>query len=147
MRADITDAPKRVIRTRHKRGHFYVIICVMIGSTATTGAVHFGSRISTLNSAFIQAISSTGSDEESTPTNSARQTVFNNQNYVPRSANNIVALRATYDLSPDNKGPKKVKLTIIRQSPSMKERACWPYRQGSVESRNCRTSVGLKHRD
>jgi hypothetical protein len=29
----------------------------------------------------------------------------------------------------------------------MKDRACWPYRQGSIERRNCRLSVGLKHRD
>ncbi|TKJ67656.1 hypothetical protein PviCFBP13515_01645 [Pseudomonas viridiflava] len=170
MIADITDAPKRAIRTRQKPTHFYVLICMAIGSTAAIGAFHFGSGISTVDSVFNQAISYAGSDAESTragdtvqrqsldsswlrasdihrSTNSARQTVFNDQNYIPRGADNVVALRAAYDLSPDRTAPEKVKLTIVRQSPRMKERACWPYRQGSIESRNCSASVGLKHRD
>ncbi len=170
MIADITDAPKRVIRTRQKRSHVYVLICMVIGSTAAIGAFHFGSRISTVDSVFNQAISYPRSDAESTrasgtvqrqsldsswprasdthlSTNSARQTVFNDQNYIPRGADNVVALRAAYDLSPDRTAPEKVKLTIVRQSPRMKERACWPYRQGSIESRNCSASIGLKYRD
>ncbi len=32
MKADIADAPKRLIRTRHNRSHFYVVICVVIGA-------------------------------------------------------------------------------------------------------------------
>ena len=170
MIADITDAPKRVIRTRQKPTIFYVLICMAIGSTAAIGAFHFGSGISTVDSVLNQAISYAGSDAESTragdtvrrqsldsswlrasdihlSTNSARQTVFNDQNYIPRGADNVVALRAAYDLSPDRTAPEKVKLTIVRQSPRMKERACWPYRQGSIESRICSASVGLKHRD
>ncbi len=164
MIADITDAPKRVIRTRQKRSHFYVLICMVIGSTAAIGAFHFGSRISTVESVFNKAISYPGSDAGTVQrqsldsswlrasdihlsTNSVRQTVFNDQNYIPRGADNVIALRAAYDLSPDRTASEKVKLTIVRQSPRMKERACWPYRQGSIESRNCSASVGLKHRD
>ncbi len=164
MIADITDAPKRVIRTRQKRSHFYVLICMVIGSTAAIGAFHFSSRISTVDSVFNQAISYPGSDAGTVQrqsldsswlrasdihlsTNSARQTVFNDQNYIPRGADNVIALRAAYDLSPDRTAPEKVKLTIVRQSPRMKERACWPYRQGSIESRNCSASIGLKYRD
>lgn len=170
MKADISDAPQRVIRTRQKHSHFYMVICVVIGSAATVSAFHFISRASTVDSAFNQAINSTGRDEESTrpgdivqkpalesswlrasdihlPVNSARQSVFNDQNYIPRGADNVVAFRVADDLSPDTKAPENVKLTIVRQSPSMKDRACWPFRQGSIESRNCRASVGLKHRD
>jgi hypothetical protein len=170
MKADISDAPIRVIRKRQKHSHIYVVIGVVIGSAATIGAFHFISRASTVDSAFNQAINSTGKDEKSTeagnivqrqalesswlrasdinlPVNSARQTVFNDQNYIPRGADNVVALRVDDVLSPDRKATDKVKLTIVRQSPSMKDRACWPYRQGSIESRNCRASVGLKHRD
>ncbi len=66
MIADITDAPKRVIRTRQKRSYFHVVICVVIGSAATIGAFHFGSRISNVDSVFNQAISYAGSDAEST---------------------------------------------------------------------------------
>lgn len=170
MIADITDAQKRVIRTRQKSSHFHVVICVVIGSAATIGALHFGSRISTVDSVFNQAISYAGSDAESTraggtvqrqsldsswlrasgihlSTNSVRQTVFNDQNYIPRGADNVIALRAAYDLSPDRTASEKVKLTIVRQSPRMKKRACWSYRQGSIESRNCSASIGLKYRD
>ncbi len=170
MIADITDAPKRVIRTRQKPTNFYVLICMAIGSTAAIGAFHFGSGISTVDSVLNQAISYAGSDAESTragdtvrrqsldsswlrvsdihlSTNSARQTVFNDQNYIPRDADNVIALRAAYGLSPDRTASEKVKLTIVRQSPRMKERPCWPYRQGRIESRNCSASVGLNHRD
>lgn len=170
MKADISDAPQRVIRTRQTRSHFYVVICVVIGSAAAISAFHFISRVSSLDSAFNQAINSTERDEASTragdiaqrpalesswlrksdiplPVNSTRQTVFNDQNYIPRGADNVVALRVADDLSPDRKAPEKVKLTIVRQSPGMKERACWPYRQGSIEYRNCRASVGLMYRD
>ncbi len=66
MTADITDAPKRVIRTRQKRSHFYVLICMVIRSAAAIHAFHFGSRISTVESVFSQAISYAGSDQEST---------------------------------------------------------------------------------
>ena len=170
MKADITDAPQRFIRTRHSRSHFNVVICVVIGSAAAIVAFQFSSRISTLGSVFNRATSSTESDENSTraggivqrqaldsswlrasdrhlSANSARQTKFDDQNYIPRGADNVVALRAAHDLSSDGKAPEKVKLTIVRQSPSFKDRTCWPYRQGSIESRNCRASVGLKYRE
>jgi hypothetical protein len=87
------------------------------------------------------------SSEIPLPANTPRQTAFNDQNFIPRGADNVVAFPVVSDLSPKAKAPKKAALTIVRQTLSMKERACWPYRQGSIESRNCHASVGLKHRD
>lgn len=36
-------------------------------------------------------------------------------------------------------------LLLDGRTPCMKDRACWPFRQGSIEARNCRLSAGLKH--
>lgn len=81
------------------------------------------------------------------PNPGPRQTSFNNQNFVPTGAHNIVTFHHSPSIPPRAESPQKVKLTIVGQTPSMKDRACWPFRQGSIESRNCRLSVGLKHRD
>lgn len=171
MKADISDAPERIIRRHHKQNVFYTAICLVIGSLATLATLQLIGRAPSLDSAYKRTDSTTGREEKLTlvnpmpprqdldstwlrasseirlPDNAPRQTVFNDQNFIPRGADNVVASRVSYDLSPRLEAPKKAKLTIVRQSPSMKERACWPYRQGSIESRNCHASIGLKHRD
>jgi hypothetical protein len=167
IKADISDAPRRVNRRHHKQDVFCWSISLVIGCLATVGALQLIGRSPSLDSSHKQMESPTGryqylthmtrqgpdsswlqaSSEVHLPDNAARQTVFNDRNFIPRGADNVVALRVRSDLSPRLEAPKKAKLTIVRQSPSMKERACWPYRQGSVESRNCRASIGLKHRD
>ncbi|WP_178101764.1 hypothetical protein [Pseudomonas yangonensis] len=76
-----------------------------------------------------------------------KQTVFNDQNYAPRGADNVLSLRDTYQPAEPEKPAGKVKVTIIEQTPSMKDRACWPHKEGSIERRNCRSRVGLNHRD
>lgn len=173
MKADISDAPERVIRKHHTLGVSYTVIILVIGSLTTIGALPLISRVRgpSLESAYKQTVSPTGENEVMTrssdrplrqdldssrlrassdirlPSNAARQTVFNDQNFIPRGADNVVAFPVSPDLSPRTEASKKPKLTIVRQSLSMKERACWPYRQGSIESRNCHAWVGLKHRD
>jgi hypothetical protein len=171
MKADISDAPERVIRRHHKQNVSYMAICLVIGSLATVATLQLTGRAPSLDSAYKPTESPTGINEKLTlvtampprqaldsswlrasseirlPDNAPRQTVFNDQNFVPTGADNVVALRVSSDLSSRPEVPKKAKLTIVRQSLSMKERACWPYRQGSIESRNCHASIGLKHRD
>jgi hypothetical protein len=171
MKVDISDAPERVIRRHHKQNVFYITICLVIGSLVTVATLQLIGRPPSLDSAYKLTESPTGRDEKLThvnamaprqsldsswlrasseirlPDNAPRQTDFNDQNFIPRGADNVVALRVNSDLSTRPEAPKKAKLTIVRQSPSMKERACWPYRQGSIESRNCRASIGLKRRD
>lgn len=171
MKADISDAPERVIRRRRKHSVLYTVACLAIGGIATISAFLLISRPLSLDSTHKQSIGAVVSVEETgranempsrqvpefslprasseipLPANTARQTVFNEQNFIPRGADNVVAFRTGSDPFPAKAAPKGVDLTIIRQSRSMKERACWPYRQGSVESRNCRASIGLRHRD
>lgn len=84
-----------------------------------------------------------GNSAESPP----KQTVFNDLNYQPRGADNVLSLRDTYQTEEQAKPAGKVRVTVIEQAPNMKDRACWPYKEGSVERRNCRSAVGLSYRD
>lgn len=77
----------------------------------------------------------------------AKQTVFNGNNYIPRGANNVVNFTDPPSPVDQPKPAAKMKVTVIKQTPSMKERACWPHKEGSIERRNCRSSVGLNYRD
>ena len=79
---------------------------------------------------------------------SARQTTFNDQNFKPRGASNVVSLDKTpRGLATQDATPQKMKVTVVGHTSSMKDRACWPYRAGSIEQRNCRSAVGLRYRD
>jgi hypothetical protein len=164
MKADISDAPERVIRKRHKSEIFYTCIGLAMSGIAALGAFQYSTHASRLDAqpeptlnpiARNEQLTRTSdvpprlrpSSEEPSPVDAARQTVFNEHNYIPRGADNVIALQVGSDPSPSREAPKKMKLTIVQQSPSMKDRACWPYRQGSLESRRCRASIGLMHRD
>lgn len=163
MNADISDAPSRIFRKHHHRGVIYVASFVVIGVIAAASVFASITRGSNAGPV-LNATGATPSNElapgqrvEQTPlqrssntlpsTNATRQTAFNDQNFVPRGADNVVSFHVNADPPQKVEPAQKVKLTIIRQSPSMKDRACWPYRQGSIESRNCRAAIGLKHRD
>jgi hypothetical protein len=171
MKADISDAPERVIRTHHKYGVFSMVICLILGSTATIGIFQAISRASSIDAAYKHAMSPNGGEGELIrnsamppmqdpggsktqassdiylPANAARQTVFNDQNFIARGADNVLSFRASSDPPPRKELPKPVKLTIVGQSPRMKEQACSPFKQGSIESRNCRAWIGLRHRN
>ena len=76
-----------------------------------------------------------------------KQTVFNDQNYTPRGADNVLSFQDRYQKEEPGKPAGKVRVTIIEQTPSMKDKACWPHKEGSIERRNCRLRVGINHRD
>lgn len=84
----------------------------------------------------------TGSDSPAT-----KQNIFNDHNYTPRGADNVLSLRETNEPAESENPVGKVRVTIIEQTPSMKDRACWPHKEGSIERRNCRSHMGLNHRD
>lgn len=172
MKADISDAPGRVTRGPRRPGVFFSLSVLVIGGIATVGALQLMGQAPSLDTGYKRSANIGGREEEvliggvealrkpdieppqlqpasgiRLPADTARQTVFNDQNFTPRGANNVVDLHVGSDPFPRKDPEKKVKLTIVQQSRSMKDRACWPYRQGSVESRNCRASIGLRHRD
>lgn len=82
------------------------------------------------------------------PTGSAspavKQTVFNDQNYTPRGADNMLSLREAYQPAEPEKPAGKVRVTVIKET---KDQTCWPLKEGSIERRNCKSHVGLNYRD
>lgn len=76
-----------------------------------------------------------------------KQAVFNDNNYIPRGADNVVSFIAPARLAEEEKPVAKMKVTIVKQEPSIKDRACWPHKEGSIERRNCKSSIGLNYRD
>ncbi|PIA70714.1 hypothetical protein [Pseudomonas sediminis] len=81
----------------------------------------------------------TGSDSPA-----VKQTVFNDQNYTPRGADNVLSLRDTYKPAEPEKPADKVRVTVIKET---KDSTCWPLKEGSIERRNCRLGVGLNYRE
>lgn len=85
------------------------------------------------------------------PNTVPKQTVFHDQNYVPRGADNVVSLHTAPEphqpYQPYQPPEQKVRVTVVGETPSMKERACWPLKEGSIEKRNCKLGVGLQYRD
>lgn len=73
-----------------------------------------------------------------------KQTVFNDQNYAPRGADNVLSLRDTYQPAEPEKPAGKVRVTVIKET---KDQTCWPLKEGSIERRNCKSQVGLGHRN
>ncbi len=170
MKAERSDAPERILRTGRNLGIQRFALYAVIGSIAVISGVTLLSRSEThrgsarpgaehLRSSPDWGEMNSGSVIRSGPAvdlqssntsahvNQTRQTAFNDQNVIPRGARNVVTFRDTVHPVPEEVSPKPVKLMIVRQSPSMKDRVCWPWKQGSIESRNCRAAVGLRHRD
>lgn len=76
-----------------------------------------------------------------------KQTVFTDSNYMPRGADNVLSFK---EPSQPTKHPQKAgnsEVVVVGERRSMKDRACWPYKEGSIEFRSCRASIGLKYRD
>lgn len=162
MKAELIDAPERITRRGHWRGVQSLVACLAIGSVIGVSALLWATRsephraVASMESKaqvlneevdIGSVIRSNPTSLDTGPNPGSRQTSFNDQNFVPTGAHNIVTFHHSPSNPPRAESPQKVKLTIVRQTPSMKDRACWPFRQGSIESRNCRLSVGLKHRD
>ena len=162
MKAELNDAPERITRRGHRRGVQSLVACLAIGSVIGVSALLWSTRsephrgVASMESKaqVLNAEVDRGSVIRSNPTSldtgpnpGSRETSFNDQNFIPTGAHNIVTFHHSPSNPPRAESPQKVKLTIVQQTPSMKDRACWPFKQGSIESRNCRLSVGLKHRD
>lgn len=73
-----------------------------------------------------------------------KQTVFNDQNYITRGADNVLSLRENYQPAEPEKPAEKLRVTVIKET---KDSTCWPLKEGSIERRNCKSHVGLNYRD
>ncbi|AWM59622.1 hypothetical protein C6Y58_09065 [Stutzerimonas stutzeri] len=77
----------------------------------------------------------------------SKRTVFNDKNYKPRGADNVISFQEPPQPIEHKKTTGNKEVIVVGQKRSMKDQACWPYKDGSIEERNCRASVGLKYRD
>lgn len=89
----------------------------------------------------------TTADQSETSSAPTKQTVFDDNNYIPRGAYNVVSFIEPARMIEEQKAAKKMKVTIIKQEPSMKDRACSPHKEGSIAHRDCKSSIGLSYRN
>lgn len=75
-----------------------------------------------------------------------KQTVFNDQNYTPRGADNVLSLRESYRPVESENPPEKVRVTVIKEDQKLRDWVCGG-KEGSIEKRNCKAKVGLNNRD
>ncbi|PTS83142.1 hypothetical protein DBR00_15930 [Pseudomonas sp. HMWF032] len=81
------------------------------------------------------------------PTKTAtKQTVFNDLNYKPRGADNVLAFEDTYQPIEPEKPAAKMRVTVIKEEQKLKDWVCGSP-NGSVEQRNCKSRVGLQYRN
>jgi hypothetical protein len=78
---------------------------------------------------------------------SSKQTAFSDANYIPRGADNVVSFEKPAQSAELTKPAVNKEITVVGKRPSMKDRACWPHKQGSIERRNCKSGIGLSYRD
>ncbi len=75
----------------------------------------------------------------------SKQTVFNDKNYVPQGATNIVPATRVIP-EPTVTIPSRQKEIVVVGKESRISDLC-PYREGSIERRNCKTNVELNNRN
>ncbi len=74
--------------------------------------------------------------------NTPKQTVFNDHNYQPKPLVNSVAM-PPIDTAPSGGIEVKGVVTGVSEKPM----ACWPFREGSIEYRDCKRAVQLSRRN
>lgn len=83
----------------------------------------------------------------STPNTDTKQTVFNDLNYNPRGADNVLAFEDTYQPIEPEKPAAKMRVTVIKEEVKLKDWVCGSRHNGSIEQRNCKPRVGLQYRN
>ncbi|UPQ83030.1 hypothetical protein M0M42_01035 [Pseudomonas knackmussii] len=74
----------------------------------------------------------------------SKQTVFNDNNYDAQGAHNVVPAISTYQ--PKELPAPKKKQEVVVVGKETRYRDFCPFRDGSIERRNCKMSVDLNHR-
>lgn len=77
----------------------------------------------------------------------AKQTVFNDLNYKPRGADNVLAFEETYQPIEPEKPSAKMRVTVIKEELKLKDWVCGSRHNGSIEQRNCNSRAGLQYRN
>jgi hypothetical protein len=90
-----------------------------------------------------------GGAYEPEPTQSERQTVFNDQNYRPQGAVNVVSFNTpAANETPKAAAPKQQEIVIVGQEQRPGDWVCsYIGGEGSVDKRNCKSSMQLHKRN
>ncbi len=73
-----------------------------------------------------------------------KQNVFNDSNYIPLGAHNVVPAVSTYQPKETKTPRKKQEIVVVGKDTRLRD-FC-PFREGSIERRNCKMSVDLSGR-
>ena len=75
----------------------------------------------------------------------AKQTDYNAATYLPAHAVNVMpAARLTPQPQPTQRPKKQQEIVIVGKETRLRDYC--PYREGSIERRNCKARIGLQHR-
>lgn len=74
-----------------------------------------------------------------------KQVVFTDANYTPKPAANVVRGERTLGIDPPPRKKEVGVIAGIKEAPRVSD-ACWPYKPGSIERRNCKMAVELSRR-
>lgn len=78
------------------------------------------------------------------PREAFQQRVFTDRNYTPKAAANVVRSERAYVASEQPRKEVGI-VTGIKEKPRVSDH-CWPWKEGSVERRNCKMAVELNSR-
>ncbi|QGW21547.1 hypothetical protein GOM96_11305 [Stutzerimonas degradans] len=78
---------------------------------------------------------------DKTPSLPEKQTVFNDSNYVPQGANNVITSVSTYQPKEIRTSQRKQEIVVVGKDTRLRD-FC-PFREGSLERRNCKMKVDL----
>lgn len=82
-------------------------------------------------------------DAEPQPERPTKQTSFNDLNYIPRGADNVVPAEKIYtERAPEQRKQEPKKIVVVGKAERRLSDYC-PYKEGSVERRNCKQSMNL----
>lgn len=76
------------------------------------------------------------------PVQTSKQTVFNDLNYTPQGAVNIIQTTSTYqEERPAPKAQRPKEIVVVGKESRLRDYC--PYSEGSIERRNCRMNIDL----
>lgn len=175
MRADRDDMPDYLQPRSHAGGAIRWIVAGMFGVGITAGILYLaggsvGQNERSLTSQkqpqvepvprkiFIPTESIRGTDWDQVVEEQARrdaepqaemptkQTSFNDLNYIPRGADNVVPAEKIYtERAPEQRKQEPKKIVVVGKAERRVSDYC-PYKEGTVERRNCKQSTNLMSR-
>lgn len=163
MNADHDDLPYYLQRTTNKANPWRWIVAVVIGSAVSLGLLFLAGQSfeqplqaaaptpalipiqHNPPTAVIDARISAPVAAPAAPAQAAKapkQTVFNDQNYQPKALVNSVA-RPPVSTNEQTGSIAAGVVTGVSEKPT----ACWPFKEGSIEYRDCKRAVQLNARN